>query len=74
MKVSHTYELLESPALQRLGQFVRGREREWQSVTPSFEQFERDLHKHMIELEQELLTTELTHYDVDAEQIEVGGV
>lgn len=74
MKVSHTYELLESPALQRLGQFVRGREREWQSVAPSFEQFERDLHKHMIELEQELLTTELARYDVDAEQIEVGGV
>ena len=74
MKVSHTYELLESPAMQRLGQFVREHERLWQNTTPGFEQFERDLHKQMVELEQELLAAELARYDVDAEQIEVEGV
>lgn len=74
MKVLHTYELLESPALHRLGQFVREREREWQSVAPSFEQFECDLHQQMVELEQELLAAELARYDVDAEQIEIEGV
>ena len=74
MKVSHTDEFLESPALQRLGQFVREREREWQGVTPSFEQFEGDLHQQMVELEQALLAAELARYDVNAEQIEVEGV
>ena len=74
MKVSHTDEFLESPALQRLGQFVREREREWQGVTPGFEQFERDLHQQMVELEQALLAAELARYDVNAEQIEVEGV
>jgi len=74
MKVSHTYELLESPALQRLGQFVRARERAWPSATPSFEQFEHELHDQVMALERELLTAELARYDVDAEQIEVEGV
>ena len=74
MKVSHTYELLESPAMQRLGQFVREHDRLWQNTTPGFEQFERDLHKQMVELEQELLAAELARYDVDAQQIEVEGV
>jgi hypothetical protein len=74
MKVSHTYELLESPALQRLGQFVREHERLWQSTPPGFEQFERDLHDQVMELERELLAAELARYDVDAEQIDVEGV
>lgn len=74
MKVSHTYDFLESPALQRLGQFVREREREWRSATPNFEQFERDLHDQMMALERELLAVELARYDVDAQQIEVAGV
>ncbi len=74
MKVSHTFDLLESPAAHRLGQFVRERECAWQGTTPSFEQFERDLHAQMVALEQELLAAELARYDVDAEQIEVEGV
>jgi len=74
MKVSHTYDFLESPAAQRLGQFVREQERRWQNTTPSFEQFERDLHDRVMALERELLTAELARYDVDAEQIEVEGV
>jgi hypothetical protein len=74
MTVSHTYELLESPALQRLGQFVHERERAWQSTTPRFEQFEGALHDHLMALERECLSAELARYEVDAEQIEVEGV
>jgi hypothetical protein len=74
MEVSHTFDLVKSPAAQRLGQFVRERECAWQGRPPNFEQFERDLHGHLVALEQELLATELRRYDVDAEEIEVAGV
>ena len=76
MEVSHTYGLGESPALCRLGQFVRERQQAWHAArgTPSFEQFEREVHEQVMALERELLATELAHYDVDAEQIEVAGV
>ncbi len=74
MTVSHTHDVLESPALQRLGQFVRDQACAWQSATPSFEQFEHDLHDQVMALERELLAAELARYDVDAEQIEVEGV
>lgn len=74
MGVSHTYGLGESPALRRLGQFVRERQAAWQTGTPSFEAYEREVHEQVMALERELLATELAHYDVDAEQIEVAGV
>lgn len=74
MKVSHSYDLLKSPAAQRLGQFVREQERQWQTTMPIYEQFEHDLHQQMVELERELLAAELARYDVDTQQIEVAGV
>ena len=74
MEVSHKDDRLESPALRRLGQFVRARQQVWQGGTPNFEQFERELHEQVMALERELLTVELASYDVDAEQIEVGGI
>jgi hypothetical protein len=76
MEVSHTSELLESPVLQRLGQFIRERQQAWQAGggTPSFEQFEQALHEQVVALERELLAAELARYDVEAEQIEVAGV
>jgi hypothetical protein len=74
MSVSHTYGYGESPALRRLGQFVRERQAAWQSGTPSFEQFEREVHEQVMVLERELLATELTHYDVEVEQLEMAGV
>lgn len=74
MEVSPTWSDWESPALQRLGQFVRERQRAWQSGTPSFEQFEQAVHEQVMALERELLATELARYDVEAEQIEVAGV
>src|SRR3970282_769952 len=59
-----------------MGQFVRERQRAWHAArgTPSFEQFEREVHEQVMALERELLAMELAHYDVDAEQIEVAGV
>jgi len=74
MGVSHAYDFWESPAVQRLGQFVRERQRAWQTSTPGFEPFERELHEQVLALERECLAAELARYDVDAKQIEVGGV
>lgn len=74
MEVSPTWSIWESPALQRLGQFVRERQQAWQSGTPNFEQFEQEVHAQVLALERELLARELARYDVAAEQIEVAGV
>ena len=74
MEVSLTWGVWESPALERLGQFVHERQRAWQSGTPSFEQFEQALHEQVMALERELLARELARYDVEAEQLEVAGV
>lgn len=74
MEVSHTWRVWESAALEHLGQFVRARQQAWQSGTPSYEEFERELHEQVMALERELLTAELARYDVAVEQIEVAGV
>ena len=74
MEVCHTTDVLESPTLQRLRQFVRERSQAWRSGTPDFEQFERELHEQIMALERELLAADLSRYDVAAEQIEVAGV
>ena len=74
MEVSHTNDILESPAICQLRQFIRAHEQAWQGKTPDFEQFEHELHEQVMALERELLTTELARYDVQAEDIEVGGV
>lgn len=74
MEVSQAWSIWESPALRGLGHFVRQRQQAWPSGTPSFEQFEQDVHAQVMALERELLAAELARYDVDAEQIEVAGV
>ena len=74
MEVSHTWSVSESAALHQLGHFVRVRQQAWQSGTPSYEQFEQAVHEQVMTLERELLAAELARYDVDAEDIEVGGV
>ena len=65
---------MQSPALGRLGQFVLEWQTRWGKSPPDFERFEHELHEHIMALECELLTAELARYDVEAEQIEVGGV
>lgn len=74
MKVCHTVDIFESPVAQRLRQFVHDRVKAWETGTPEFEAFERELHEHMMRWECELVTTELARYDVAAAQIEVAGV
>ncbi|MBI3362410.1 MAG: hypothetical protein HY023_15020, partial [Chloroflexi bacterium] len=74
MEVSHTDDRLESPALHRLGQFVRAHQQARPGSAPNFEQFERELHEQVMAVERELLTAELAGYDVDAEHIEVSGI
>ncbi len=74
MALCHTDRILESPALQRLGQFIREWRQEWALSTPDFERFEHELHEQLQAIECEFLAEELAHYDVSADEIEVGGV
>ncbi len=68
-------EELTSPALERLGQFVRQQRQQGttQAKVADFEGFERELHQHMMALERELIAAELARYDVEAEAVEVEG-
>lgn len=74
MEFCHKNPALHSPAIQKLGQFVLEWRTRWETSPPDFERFEHELHERIMALECELLTEELARYDVEAEQIEVGGV
>lgn len=74
MRVEHREEEEQSPARQRLREFLRARQQAWEQGTPEFERFERELHEHVMNLERECVAAELARYDVTAERIEVGGV
>jgi hypothetical protein len=74
MEFCHKNPTLQSPGLQQLGQFVLEWRTGWETSPPDFERFEHELHERIMALEGELLTAELARYDVEAEQIEVGGV
>jgi hypothetical protein len=74
MVLCHTDLILESPAIRRLGQFIRERRQQWALSTPDFERFEHELHEQLQAIECEFLAEELAHYDVSADEIEVGGV
>ena len=73
MELCHKNSILENPAIQRLGQFVREHRKQWNSGVPDLEQYERELHEHVMAIECELLGEELARYDVSVEQIEVEG-
>jgi len=66
--------ILKSTAWQSLMGFVRAHRQAWDQGVPDFEQFERALHTHVLAVEREFLTAELARYDVQAEQVVVGGV
>jgi len=74
MELCHTNSILQSAALQQLGQFVLEWRQQWANRPPDFEQFERELHRLVMTLECELISEELARYDVTAAEIEVGGV
>jgi hypothetical protein len=74
VKMEHNGDPLQSPASQRLREFLRAHRQVWQQGTPDFEQFERELHEHVMDLERECIAEALARYDVTADRIEVGGV
>jgi hypothetical protein len=74
MGFCHKNTELESPAMQRLGQFVLEWELRWGTTLPDFERFEHELHERIMALEREMLTEELARYDVKAEQVAVSGI
>jgi hypothetical protein len=73
MALEHREEGWQSPASQRLRELLRARQRAWQQGVPEFEQFERELHEQIMNLERECLAEELARYDVAAEHVEGGG-
>lgn len=74
MVLCHTELILESPAIQRLGQFILELRQRWAGSTPDFERFEHELHEQIQAVECEFLAAELAQYDVTADEIEVGGL
>lgn len=74
MEFCHTNPILRSAAIEQLCQFVLEWRKQWETNTPDFEHFEHELHEKMMAIEREILTEELARYDVEAEQIEVGGI
>jgi hypothetical protein len=74
MELCHKNPALQRAALEKLGQFVLEWQTRWEKNPPDFERFEHELHERIMALECELLTAELARYDVEAEQLEVGGV
>src|SRR3990172_1987900 len=74
MELCHSDSVLQSPALQRLGQFILERRQHGANDAPDFEQFERELHRLVMLLKCELIGEELARYDVTAYEIEVEGI
>lgn len=62
-----------SESFQRLAKFLNRVGSDKPSGQDSFECFERELHRHVLSLEAELLGREAERYDVDSEEIEVFG-
>jgi hypothetical protein len=78
MEFCHTNSSLHSPAAQRLVEFIQKRREKWATQTDlsnedKFESFEQDLHTLVMVLECELVSEELSRYDMAAKEIEVEG-
>ena len=78
MEFCHTNNTLHSPAAQRLVEFIQKRREEWAMQGDScsvdrFESFEQDVHMLVMALERELVSEELSRYDMTVEEIEVEG-
>jgi len=78
MEFCHTDIFLHSPSVQRLVGFIQERREKWATQTDlssvdQFESFEQDLHTLVMALECELLSEELSRYDMAAKEIEVQG-
>src|SRR2546428_8506352 len=69
MPVSHISDVLQTPSLWRLAQFVRQHQDQWQQseAPPDLERFERELHDHVMAVERDPFADELSRYDVPAD-------
>ena len=76
MPVSPIRDVLQTPSLWRLAQFVRQHQDQWQQseAPPDLERFERELHEHVMAVERDLLADALRRYDVAADEVTVEGV
>jgi hypothetical protein len=74
-KLSHAPALVtqSSPAIDRLHYFLEERRTSKAAIT-DFEQFEKDLHEIVIQVEQEALAHELSKLDLDVPVVEIEGV
>ena len=78
MESCPTDTFIPHPAMQRLMEFMQERREKWATPTDSagiedFETFEQDVHTLVMALESELVSAELSHYDITAQEIEVDG-
>lgn len=78
MESCHTNGSLHSSAAQRLVEFIQKRREQWATQADlcnvdRFESFEQELHMLVMALECELVSEELSRYDIAAQEIEVEG-
>jgi hypothetical protein len=76
MQVSHISDVLQTPALGRLAQFIRQHRHLWHQAeeAPDLERFEQALHDHVMALERDVLADALSRYDVTADEVTVDDV
>src|SRR5260370_41107808 len=76
MPVSHISDVLQTPSLWRLAQFVRQHQDQWQQseAPPDLERFERELHDHVMAVERRFFAGELRRYFGAAGGVTVEGV
>jgi hypothetical protein len=74
MKAYQETDLLKSPALRQLREFLREHHQAWAQRVPDLESFERGLHTHLLAVERELVAEELMRYDVETESVTVNDV
>jgi hypothetical protein len=77
MEFCHEEALLHSAALQQIFEYIQIRHEKWTgqaclSAMNDFEEFEQELHTRIMALERELVSEELSRYDVVSEEILVG--
>lgn len=78
MESCHTDSFLHSPAAQQLAVFVQAQREQWavqgeMTDAPAFEHFEQELHTRVMALERELVSEELSRYDLTVKEVEVDG-
>jgi hypothetical protein len=76
VQVSHMTDVVQTPALCRLAQFIRQPRKQWQAgeEAPDLERFEQELHAQVMAFEREMRAEDLCRYDGSAEEVSGEGV